>query len=103
MIYRRTAKKKMRTSLDVFNRVRFDVQYDRDLFTIGYTDRFIGIIETSFNEFAIATEDPTAESFIPWHRVVYFKNDGEIVWDRRTKTDKVFDSVYFGRLAPLAS
>nr|QBK87421.1 MAG: protein of unknown function DUF504 [Marseillevirus LCMAC201] len=63
------------------------------MITIGYTDRFLGIIETSFNEFAIASEDLTSDIYIPWHRVVYFKNDNEIVWDRKTKIDKVFDSV----------
>ncbi|KAL5530532.1 hypothetical protein ACEPAF_6790 [Sanghuangporus sanghuang] len=34
------------------------------------------------------------ENFIPFHRIVHFRcrSTGELIWDRRTKLDRVFGS-----------
>jgi uncharacterized protein (UPF0248 family) len=82
---------KLRSSMDVMHRIRWDPSLDSANYVVGYEDRFTGIQEKSFE---LWKGDLTDEEFIPQHRVVYFKrrNDGEIVWDRRTRVDKVFGS-----------
>lgn len=82
---------KLRTSLDVFNRIAWDPLYDssRSKFRVGYEDRFKGIMEMPFLSFR---KDSTHDEFIPFHRVVYFKAPGgRIIWDRRTRVDLVFE------------
>jgi len=77
------AKKKLRTSVDVYHRIMWDPELrGTHTWIIGYEDRFVGIMETSVEEFA--------NSEIPWHRVQYFKRDNEIVWDRVARIDKIF-------------
>jgi len=51
----------------------------------------LGIRETALGKWKREVED---ESFIPFHRVIYFKRlvDGAHVWDRRTKVDLIFNS-----------
>lgn len=97
-------KKSMRTSEDIYRRIKvclcmshekinnypqWDSQYDSDEFVIGYEDRFDGIMECKLNAFV---KDITDDNFIPWHRVIYFKQSGAIVWDRRTRQDDIFKS-----------
>lgn len=81
----------MRTSEDVFNRIQWDESCNPDEFIIGYTDRFEGLQEIEYTMWE--SRNVTEETFIPWHRVQYFKQNNEIVWDRRNKVDKVFGSV----------
>lgn len=82
---------KLRTSIDIFNRICWDTSLGKDNYLIGYEDRFTGIKETRLELWSREVED---ESFIPFHRVVYFKRivDGVIVWDKRTKVDLIFGS-----------
>ena len=62
--------------------------FDTDEVIIGYEDRFVGIMETPFGKF---DREITSESFVPLHRIVYFKYQDKIVWDRRDKTDLIFN------------
>lgn len=84
---------KLRTSSDVYNRLIWDNtgSVTKDGYVIGYEDRFKGIKETPLTAWKRETSD---ESFIPFHRIVYFKRviDGVNVWDKRTKVDLVFGS-----------
>jgi len=82
----------MRTSEEVYNRIKWDPYYNEEHFIIGYLDRFSGIQEIPMNQFE---SEITNENFIPWHRVQYFRrlgnNElGEIVWDRRNRSDLIF-------------
>lgn len=50
-------------------------------------------------------KDSTDEEFIPQHRILYIQHvDGEVVWDRRRRIDKIFYSgnSAFSELAFLA-
>jgi uncharacterized protein (UPF0248 family) len=81
-----TAEKKyarFRGADKIFHRILWDEKFDRDEFVIGYEDRFEGIIEEPFKVFEMLKED------IPFHRIRYFKKMGEIVWERKTKTNKL--------------
>jgi poly(A) polymerase Pap1/uncharacterized protein (UPF0248 family) len=66
------------TSEQIFNRIKWDPQFNPDEFYMGYEDRFLGMQEVAFHDFR-------KEDFIPWHRVWYFKQNGKIVWDRKAR------------------
>ena len=56
--------------------------------------RFDGLVEEQFTYFDwsdVTTVDDWEAFCVPKHRVYYFKQHGEIVWDRRTRLDKIFD------------
>ena len=48
-------------------------------YELGYLDRFLGMLEIGLQEF-LRTE-------VPKHRIQYFKRNGKIVWDRRSRID----------------
>jgi len=74
-----TKKPRLRSSEAVYNQIKWDPEYDSSQCIIGYTDRFEGMQEISFEEW------PTAD--IPFHRVWYFKLNGKVMWDRKRKED----------------
>ena len=84
----------MRTAADVISRVRWDPDLPTEKFTIGYLDRFVGIIEKPFSAFSwedLATVAPNVLA-VPEHRIQYFKYLDEIVWDKAKQFDNVFGS-----------
>lgn len=87
-------KPSLRTAGDVKKRIQWDPMLDSKDFTVGYLDRFDGIVEKPFSGFnwehlADAEMDDLA---IPQHRIYYFKYKGRIVWDKRIRLDHVFGS-----------
>ncbi|KAF7506898.1 hypothetical protein GJ744_011139 [Endocarpon pusillum] len=88
---------KLRPAEDVLKRLRWDPSLDSANFTIGYLERFAGIMEMPLATWVTETSD---EDFIPQHRIKYFKRntDGEIVWDREARIDKIFGSGLTGRV-----
>jgi poly(A) polymerase len=76
----------LRTSEEVYHRVRWDPTFDPARFTIGYEAR-----RPEPKEIRLCDFSPGGD--IPWHRVLYFKADGDIVWDRRTQIDLVLGDV----------
>ncbi len=73
----------MRTSREVYDRIRHDPRFSPDEFWIGYLTRFEGVQEIPLPGFVPGGE-------IPWHRVQYFRRGEEIVWDRRARVDRIF-------------
>jgi len=49
---RKKTSDRMRTSLDVIKRLQWDENLPQDFFTIGYVDRFKGIVEDPFTKFS---------------------------------------------------
>ncbi|KAJ5578732.1 uncharacterized protein N7459_007696 [Penicillium hispanicum] len=87
---------------DIINRITWDSSFDRGDYVIGFLDRFEGQLEVGMDSWK---KESTDEEFIPQHRVLYVRHvDGEIVWDRRRRIDKVFLSgnSAFSELAFLA-
>jgi uncharacterized protein (UPF0248 family)/2'-5' RNA ligase len=82
---------KLRPASDVLHRLRWDPNLDPGDFIVGYEDRFLGAKETSLERWKT---EQTDDEFIPQHRILYFKRrgDGEVVWERRTRVDRVFGS-----------
>ena len=89
-----TKKPRMRTATDVISRIQWDPELLEEDFFVGYSDRFLGIIEKNFAEFC--WEDLSTVGMemlaIPKHRIQYFKYKMDIVWDRRVQLDKFFGS-----------
>lgn len=89
-------KPRMRTADDVISRILWDPSVDSSEFVVGYVDRFLGVLERPFNEFNWDTNpcdcDYTTELALPRHRIQYFTYRGLRVWDRHTRTDRVFGS-----------
>ncbi|XP_029959617.1 leukocyte receptor cluster member 9 [Salarias fasciatus] len=88
-------KPRMRTADDVISRILWD-SVDSSEFVVGYVDRFLGVLERPFNEFNWDTNpcdcDYSSELALPRHRIQYFAYRGHRVWDRHTRTDRVFGS-----------
>ena len=87
-------KQSMKTATDVISRIQWDEDLPTEDFIVGYIDRFIGIVEKSFNSFSwedIASVDYSTLA-IPKHRIQYFKYKDTVIWDKRSRLDKVFGS-----------
>jgi len=86
-------KPQMRTATDVISRIQWDPELLETDFVIGYSDRFLGIIE-EFAEFCWEDISTVGQDIlaIPKHRIQYFKYKNNIVWDRRVQLDNFFGS-----------
>ena len=84
----------MRQATDVISRILWDPDLPSEEFTVGYLDRFVGIIEKPFSAFS--WEDIASVGMnvlaIPKHRIQYFKYHDEVVWDKRCQLDNFFGS-----------
>ncbi|XP_002733274.1 leukocyte receptor cluster member 9-like [Saccoglossus kowalevskii] len=90
----------MKTASDVISRIQWDSSLSKKRFTVGYLDRFLGIIEKPFTVFTwtseLASVDDHFELAIPQHRIQYFKYRDTIVWDKNCRLDNVFGSTGSG-------
>ncbi|MEW2552024.1 poly(A) polymerase [Streptomyces zhihengii] len=80
----------MRTSEEIYHRVRWDARFDPARFTIGVMQRGAAPKRVPLPAFVPGGE-------IPWHRVLFFEADGETVWDRATGSDRI-DATEAGRV-----
>ncbi|EFQ27546.1 endonuclease/Exonuclease/phosphatase [Colletotrichum graminicola] len=80
---------KLRSALDVLNRLRWDPDMDSNDFLVGYEDRFLGPQEKALSAWK---SEQTHEEFIPQHRILWFKrrSDDVIVWHRSERIDLLF-------------
>ncbi|XP_034030528.1 leukocyte receptor cluster member 9 [Thalassophryne amazonica] len=89
-------KPRMRTADDVISRILWDPTVDPSEFVVGYVDRFLGVLERPFSEFSWDTSpcdcNYSAELALPRHRIQYFIYRGQRIWDRHSRTDRVFGS-----------
>ena len=87
-------KQSMRTATDVISRVLWDPDIKTEHFTVGYLDRFVGVIEKPFTAFSWEDLSTVGANVlaVPKHRIQYFKYRDEIVWDKPSQLDNVFGS-----------
>ncbi|XP_076826972.1 leukocyte receptor cluster member 9 isoform X2 [Brachyhypopomus gauderio] len=89
-------KPRMRTADDVISRILWDSSVDPADFVVGHLDRFLGVLERPFSDFSWDSQvcdcDYSEEMAIPRHRIQYFSYKGQRVWDRDSRTDRVFGS-----------
>ncbi|MGW0964144.1 poly(A) polymerase [Streptomyces gelaticus] len=72
----------MRTSEEIYHRVRWDSRFDPARFVLGVAQR-----GTVPKRVPLPRFTPGGE--IPWHRVLFFEADGEVVWDRSSGVDRI--------------
>ncbi|MEV2198394.1 poly(A) polymerase [Streptomyces fradiae] len=72
----------MRTSDEIYHRVRWDSRFDPAHFVMGVMQR-----GAEPKRVPLAAFVPGGD--IPWHRVLFFEADGEVVWDRATGVDRI--------------
>ncbi|MFC8271701.1 RNA repair domain-containing protein [Streptomyces sp. NPDC057271] len=72
----------MHTSDEIYHRVLWDPRFDPERFVMGIAERGAGPSRIALPDFVPGGE-------IPWHRVIFFEADGELVWDRATGLDRL--------------
>lgn len=80
----------MRTSEELYHQVRWDPRFDPARFVLGLLQR-----GAAPKRMPLASFVPGGD--IPWHRVLFFEADGELVWDRATGVDRI-DRTEAGRV-----
>jgi poly(A) polymerase len=70
----------MRTSQEIYHRVRWDARFDASRFVVGVEQR-----GREPKRVPLPSFDPQGD--IPWHRVLFFEADGQLVWDRASGVD----------------
>jgi len=64
---------------EVYKKIKNHPGWDNSDFIVGYEDRFTGLDEVDFNAFR---QDFNLES-IPFHRVRFYKFQGEVIWSKK--------------------
>lgn len=80
----------MRTSEEIYHRVRWDARFEPARFVLGVAQRGRAPKRVPLPRFTPGGE-------IPWHRVLFIEADGEVVWDRATGVDRI-DATEAGRV-----
>ncbi|MFB7914143.1 poly(A) polymerase [Streptomyces sp. NPDC056061] len=80
----------MRTSEEIYHRVRWDARFDPARFVLGVAQRGTVPKRVPLPRF-------TPGGDIPWHRVLFVEADGELVWDRASGVDRI-DATDAGRV-----
>ena len=78
-------KRPLRSSEEIYHRLRWDPMLPAERVSIGYEDRIRGMVEIPLLEF-------TPGGRIPWSRVWLFRLDTTCIWDRRARLDRLFGS-----------
>ncbi|MFE5589628.1 RNA repair domain-containing protein [Streptomyces sp. NPDC056549] len=76
----------MHTSDEIYHRVLWDPRFDPERFVLGIAERGAPPKRVLFGDFVPGGE-------IPWHRVVFFEADGQVVWDRASGIDRVGETL----------
>ncbi|MEV0230553.1 poly(A) polymerase [Nonomuraea sp. NPDC050786] len=74
----------MRTSEEIYHRVRWDPRFDPSRFVLG-----VGQRDAAPKRVPLPAFTPGGD--IPWHRVLFVEADGELVWERATGVDRIDD------------
>ena len=72
----------MRTSEEVYHRIRWDPRFDPARFVLGVNVRGVAPKRVPLPAFVPGGD-------IPWHRILFIEADGELVWDRSTGLDRI--------------
>lgn len=86
-------RKKLRTSREVYDQLRWDPRLDARSVVIGYDSRRDGMQEMALADFVPGGD-------IPWHRIWYFRNERERLWDREQRIDRLSELGSMPEAAP---
>lgn len=76
------ARDKLRTSREVYDQIRWDPRIDARRVVIGYDSRRDGMQEIALSDFVPGGD-------IPWHRIWFFRDDKQVLWDREQRMDRL--------------
>ncbi|WP_442480841.1 RNA repair domain-containing protein [Streptomyces kutzneri] len=76
----------MHTSNEIYHRVLWDPRFDPGRFVMGIAERGAPPKRVLLDDFVPGGE-------IPWHRVVFFEADGQVVWDRASGIDRLDETL----------
>ena len=74
----------LKTSDQIYHQLRWDPGIPEERVIIVYDDHLVGLRPVAFSEF-------TPGGRIPWGRLWRFELDGEVIWDRKARIDRVRD------------
>lgn len=80
----------MRTSEEIYHRIRWDPRFDPARFVLGVNARGAAPKRVPLPAFVPGGD-------IPWHRILFIEADDEVVWDRSAGLDRI-DSSSAGRV-----
>ncbi|WP_443052101.1 RNA repair domain-containing protein [Streptomyces sp. NBC_00250] len=83
----------MHTSDEIYHRVLWDPRFDPERFVMGIAQRGAPPKRVLLGDFVPGGE-------IPWHRVLFFEADGQVVWDRASGVDRL-DETLVGQVGPV--
>jgi uncharacterized protein (UPF0248 family)/2'-5' RNA ligase len=83
----------VRTSDEIYHRVLWDPRLDPERFVMGVAERGGPPKRVLLGDFVPGGE-------IPWHRVVFFEADGQVVWDRASGVDRLEEALV-GQVGPV--
>ncbi|MFF0727782.1 poly(A) polymerase [Streptomyces sp. NPDC004134] len=83
----------MRTSDEIYHRVRWDPRFDPARFVLGIHQRGAAPKRVPLPSFVPGGD-------IPWHRIVFVEADGELLWDRTAGVDRIDTSDAGRRRSP---
>ncbi|MEV7565503.1 RNA repair domain-containing protein [Streptomyces tanashiensis] len=83
----------MHTSDEIYHRVLWDPRFDPERFVMGIAERGAPPKRVLLGDFVPGGE-------IPWHRVVFFEADGQVVWDRASGVERL-DETLVGQVGPV--
>ena len=89
-----SSKVKLTPAHKIYDRISHDPTMDKDLFVIGYLDRFSGIKEVDFTKFITLGKERHYNTSIPFHRIRHFKYRGNVVWDRESRLNLISGNAY---------
>ena len=84
----------LKTAGDVRKRIQWDPDLQPEHFTVGYLDRFSGVVEKPFTAFTwehLSMVDLN-QLAVPQHRIQFYKYKDVKVWDKNQRLDLVFGS-----------
>ncbi|CAF9908923.1 hypothetical protein IMSHALPRED_007538 [Imshaugia aleurites] len=95
--HNQNSKPSLRPARDILSRIRHDPSLNESDFVVGYIDRHAPeMMEMDVSAWKGGVADVTDEEWIPQHRIMYFRKkgdgEGERVWDRAARLDRLFGS-----------
>ncbi|WP_328786390.1 MULTISPECIES: RNA repair domain-containing protein [unclassified Streptomyces] len=76
----------MHTSNEIYHRVIWDPRFDPERFVMGIAERGAPPKRVLLGDFVPGGE-------VPWHRVVFFEADGQVVWDRASGIERLEEAL----------
>jgi poly(A) polymerase len=86
----------LRPSHEIYQKLRWDPKYAQASLVVGFDHHTGALKEVPFHQFVPGGD-------VPWHRIWYFRSGEVMLWDRRSRVDRVMGSGVAGADLPAAT